>query len=104
MSLSADRVVAASMTTLRGFGLKPDEVPYGDTGKSSMELVVQAVAAALIEEITTNGVVKVQLDQGLAAWMGVGVPVPTDGGAALKTTLIAAAQGKAYDTATGAME
>lgn len=104
MSLSADRVVAASMVTLRGFGLKPDEVLFGDTGKSTMELMVQAIAAAMFEEIAANGVVKVQLDQGLAAWMTVGVPVPTDGGTALKTSLIAAAQGKTYDTATGAME
>ena len=101
MSLSHQRITSAAMATLREAGFQPDKVPFQQTGKSALELIVDAISQAVLDEITTNGVVKVALDKGLAAWMGNGVPVPQDGGTALQSGLVTAAQGGAYDKATG---
>lgn len=100
MSLDAARITTAAMGTLRDAGFKPDKVPFGSTGKSTLEHIVSAVASAVIQEIKLHGTVSVTLDPALATWMGLGVPVPLDGGTALKTSLIAAASNL---QATGAM-
>lgn len=91
MSLDANRITSVAMGTLRDAGFKPDDVPFGDTGKSALEHIVSALASAIISEIKQHGDVSVTLDPQLAAWMSLGVPVPMDGGVALKTSLITAA-------------
>lgn len=103
MALSSDRIVAATMAAMRAAGFAPDAVAYHD-GKSSMELFAQAIADAVVTEITGNGEVKVKLDKGLATWMGNGVVVATDGGASLKASLITADSSNAFSTSTGVME
>lgn len=91
MSLDPSRITQAALAELSGLGFEPTKVPYLETGKSATELLLTALANAVVAEIAAHGVVSVTLDPALAAWMALGVPVPLDGGAALKTTLIAAA-------------
>lgn len=101
MSLDHSRITQAAMTSLREAGFQPDKVPFLDTGKSALEWIVGAISQAVVDEIVGHGVVKVTLDKSLSDWMGAGVPVPQDGGVALQTSLVTAAQGGVYDKATG---
>lgn len=104
MSLSADRIAQAALSSLESSGLAtPSSVQIGTTGKTALELVLAALAKAVVDEITANGEVTVTLKQSLASWMGQGVVVATDGGASLKTTLTAADATGTYDVSAGKM-
>lgn len=91
MSLSKTRIVSSAMTALEAAGFAPSEVLYMETGKSATEIMLEALVDAIISEIQDHGEVSVTLDPALATWMGLGIPVPLDGGTSLKTSLIAAA-------------
>jgi hypothetical protein len=104
MSLSADRIAQAALSSLEASGLAiPSDVQVGSTGKTGLELLLSALAKAIVDEIVANGEVTVTLEQSLASWMGQGVVVAMDGGASLKTTLTAADAAGAYDTSKGTM-
>lgn len=92
MSLDASRIAEAALSALAGRGFDLEAAPLAETGKSALVHLVEAVSEAVVAEIRDHAEVQVALAAPLASWMGAGVPVPTDGGAALKTSLIAAAQ------------
>lgn len=86
MSLDSSRIVSAAMLTLTDKGFKPDDVPFGETGKSALEHIVEAVAVAVVNEIKEFAEVTTKLSHGhLEVWSS-GVPFATDGGLALQTS------------------
>lgn len=101
MAMDYTRPSAAALAALKGHGMKPDDVPFGITGKGALELIVDEVTKAIINEISTNAVVKTSLDQSLNTIFLAGVPVPTDGGTALQLAWIAATNLGAKDNSTG---
>lgn len=66
MAMDYTRITAAAKAELLGYGMKPDDVPFGTTGKGALELIVDAIAKAVINEITTNGVVSTTVAAGIA--------------------------------------
>ena len=75
MAMNKSRIVAATMQTLQGIGFQPEKVPFLGTGKSALEHIVEAIAAAVVDEITGNA----ELFQATGA-AGVAVQVsPTTG-------------------------
>jgi len=103
MSLSDDRITQAALQNLRDIGLRPEAVPLGKTGKSVLEHIVSAISKAIVQEIISHAEVSTGLTKGLAAWIGDAsvVPVPMDGGAAIKGLLATLAADKSFDKATG---
>ncbi|HOX50483.1 MAG TPA: hypothetical protein PKY05_03275 [Fibrobacteria bacterium] len=99
MSLDPQRIAAAALQTMEQAGFEPTTVPYKETGKSATQIMLEAIAAAVVQEIKDHAVVEVKLVSGLAAWMATGISVPTDGGASLKTSLMS--QGDAFDQSRG---
>ncbi len=101
MSLDYSRITTAAKSALVGHGMKPDDVPFGSTGKGALELIIDEIAKAVINEITSNAVVTTGLDIGLNSVFTAGVPAPPDGGTALQTAWKAATIGGIADGATG---
>lgn len=85
MALNKDRITAAAMATLKAAGFKPDDVPFKDTGKSAAEIIVDAVAEAVVNEFKTNGVVSTSVSTTVAAPIPVQVVVATGTGATTAT-------------------
>lgn len=81
MALDANRITAAAMITLKGVGMKPDDVPFLDTGKSALEHIVDAVAQAVISEIKAHAEVNTNVNTTVAAGIGVQVTPATGTGA-----------------------
>lgn len=68
MAMDKSRIVSATMQTLQAAGFHPEKVPFLDTGKSALEHIVDAIATAVVNEITGHA----ELDQATGA---AGVPV-----------------------------
>lgn len=101
MSLDYTRITTAAIAALKTKGMKPDDVPFKETGKGALELIVDEIAKAVINEITSNAVVSTTLSTSLNTVFSAGVPAPNDGGAALQTAWKGATSGGAADGATG---
>ena len=104
MSLDKSRVVTEAMSTLELAGFEPNKVPFNGTDKSAAEHIVEAVATAIINELKSNGVIKVKLDIGLNTIFTGGVPVPLDGGASLQAQFVASTVSGITDNSTGTIE
>jgi len=82
MSLDYTRVTTAAVDALKAKGMKPDEVPFGSTGKGALELIVDEIAKAIINEFKTNAVVSTNVSttvsvasvSGVTAGAGVSGP------------------------------
>ena len=101
-----NKIVTQAKAALEAYGMNPDAVPLvvegkTPTGKGALELIILEIARAVVAEIQTNAVVTTTLDQGLNGVFNAGVPVATDGGAALQTAWKAQTTGGAKDDATG---
>ena len=81
MALDYTRITTQAVNTLKGHGMKPDDVPFEDTGKSALELIVDAIAEAVIIEIKTNAVVDTSVTTTVASPIPVQVVVATGTGA-----------------------
>tara|TARA_R100000951_G_C2555150_1_gene153747 strand:- start:29 stop:349 length:321 start_codon:yes stop_codon:yes gene_type:complete len=106
MSLDKSRVVTEAKKTLNetyGFDLDNKRIEFKD-GKSATELIIDAIATAIINELTENGVIKVKLDIGLNTIFSGGVPVPLDGGASLQAQFVASTVSGIADKSTGTIE
>lgn len=85
---SHTRVTTAAINALKTIGMKPDDVPFLQTGKSGLEHIITEITKAIISDLQTNGIIKVTLKTGLEISLAKGVPVPTDGGVALLATQV----------------
>lgn len=75
-----------------------------DEDKDSSAKLWRAFFKELNAYLTSNAVVKSTLDSSLNTIFTSGVPVPTDGGTALKTAWTAITAAGAKDDATGTLE
>lgn len=57
MAMNYTNITTAAKAELVAQGFKPDDVPFGTSDKGALELIIDAIAKATINEIKTNGVV-----------------------------------------------
>ena len=81
MPLDYNRIVSQSKNELVAIGLKPDDVPFENTGKGVLELIIEAVAKAVVDEFTANA----DVNTTVAAGIGVQVNTGTGTGATTDT-------------------
>lgn len=81
MALNKSRITTAVLGTLAAAGFDLDAVPFLDTGKSAAEIMVDAIADAVINEFKTNGVVSTTVNTTVAAGIVVQTVPATGTGA-----------------------
>jgi hypothetical protein len=54
MALDKSRITSQAKATMIGHGADPDAVPFGGTGKGFLELLIDAVAEAVVDEVVAN--------------------------------------------------
>lgn len=91
MALNKGRITAAALATLTAAGFELDKVPFLQTGKSAAEIMVDAIADAVVNEIKANAEVSTSVTTTIAAAIPVQVVVATGTGA---TTAPGAGSGK----------
>lgn len=58
MAMNFQNIVDQAKAELEGYGMKPDDVPFGTTGKGALELMITAISKAVLDEIVTNMEIK----------------------------------------------
>ena len=81
MAMDKSRITAAAVETLKSKGFDLEAVPFQQTGKSAAEIMVDAIADAVVNEIRTYGVVTTTVSTTVAAGIVVQVAPVTGTGA-----------------------
>ena len=81
MQMNYTNITAEAKATLVGKGFKPDDVPFGGTGVGALELIIDAIAQAVVNEITTNAIVSTTVTTTVTGTLPTG-PVAANGSGA----------------------